>query len=119
MLLSRYNNFLGCRDMQVTVNIQDGIESELNKIQNRTGNIFSLEKAFNLFLLQLKNTGQINNLDKAYDALLNAKPTNYNYSSEDLAGIDEGIIQAEKGEYISGEEMSDFFDGWKEKFKSV
>jgi len=105
--------------MQVTVNIQDDIENELNEIQNRTGDIFSLEKAFNLFLFQLKNTGKIYNLDEAYDALLSAKPTDYNYSSEDLAKIDEGIAQAENGEHLPGEEMNVFFDSWKEKFKSA
>ncbi len=105
--------------MRITVNVEDSIENELNKIQNYTKKTFSLEKAFNLFLFQLKNTGQINNLDKAYDAVLNSKPTNFKYSSEDLADIDEGIAQAERGEHISSEEMNDFFNSWKEKFKAI
>ena len=104
--------------MQITVNIQDDFEDALNQMQIGSDKAF-MDKAFNVFLFQLKNTGKLKNLDKAYEALLNIKPSDYDYSDQDLAGIDEGIMQAEQGLHVSESDVDAFFDDWKNKFKAV
>lgn len=50
---------------------------------------------------------------------LQVEPLNYAYSKQDLAGIDEGIAQAEQGLHVYDCEVEAFFDGWKDKFKAV